>query len=442
MVAGHSANVRSAEHAAKVVRGIFPSSNNDDIMVEWQTTGTAEVVSIDRVRPMYDDWDADADAVSSGTSCADTSAVPQPPQPKQRKSRRVSTKPDRFDNCFVSSLYQSMSASELRHKCKQMDIDTKGCAKGDMIAMIVKKEEGGRWRGGGGGGKSQQPSTVMKESGRSDGKSRVNSLKSQANRPKKARPQKKSSKVTKKSTAHRPKPSKTSSMPTKKKTTPRKVNLSHRLAAIFSPRNIGPKNAAPNNPRRISEIRRRRNDMENRVRTQLLTARKKSRKENDENDESTGDVSSFGNSTGHNAEEDEGRDDSFSDNDDVTSNDVNDGVTGMDGPETACYSEPSSPNIDTDRDDTKMQSKPSDQIQMLYSRLHMAKADYIQTIEALDKMKNDEEYDTDDMARLERWKAESCANVERCHSLLNRALDEEGECSLPSGQFFLDEFCV
>ena len=282
----------------------------------------------------------------------------------------------------------------------------------------------------------------MKESGRSDGKSRVNSLKSQANRPKKARPQKKSSKVTKKSTAHRPKPSKTSSMPTKKKTTPRKVNLSHRLAAIFSPRNIGPKNAAPNNPRRISEIRRRRNDMENRVRTQLLTARKKSRKENDENDESTGDVSSFGNSTGHNAEEDEGRDDSFSDNDDVTSNDVNDGVTGMDGPETACYSEPSSPNIDTDRDDTKMQSKPSDQIQMLYSRLHMAKADYIQTIEALDKMKNDEEYDTDDMARLERWKAESCANVERCHSLLNRAVDEEGECSLPSGQFFLDEFCV
>ena len=429
VVAGHSANVRSAEHAAKVVRGIFPSSNNDDIMVEWQTTGTAEVVSIDRVRPMYDDWDDNADAVSSGTSCADTSAVPQPPQPKQRKSCRVSTKPDRFDNCFVSSLYQSMSASELRHKCKQMDIDTKGCAKGDMIAMIVKKEEGGRWRGGGGGGKSQQPSTVMKESGRSDGKSRVNSLKSQANRPKKARPQKKSSKVTKKSTAHRPKPSKTSSMPTKKKTTPRKVNLSHRLAAIFSPRNIGPKNAAPNNPRRISEIRRRRNDMENRVRTQLLTARKKSRKENDENDESTGDVNSTGNKMGHNTKEDDGRDDLFSDNDDVTSDDANDVAAGMDSPETACYSEPSSPYIDNDRDDTKVQSRPSDRIQILYNRLHMAKADYIQTIEALEKMKNDGEYDADDMDRLQRWTTESCANVDRCRSLLNRASDEEAECA-------------
>ena len=144
----------------------------------------------------------------------------------------------------------------------------------------------------------------------------------------------------------------------------------------------------------------------------------------------------------HNAKEDDGSDELFSDNDDVTSDEVNDVAVGMDSPETACYSEPSSPNIDNDRDDTKMQSKPSDRIQMLYSRLHMAKADYIQTIEALEKMKNDGEYDTDDMARLERWKAESCANVERCHSLLNRALDEEGECSLPSGQFFLDEFCV
>ena len=168
VVAGNSANVRSAEHAAKVVRSILPSSNNDDIMVEWQTTGTAEVVSIDRVRPMYDDWDDNADAVSSGTSCADTSAVSQPPPPKQRKSRRVSTKPDRFDNCFASSLYQSMSASELRRKCKKMDIHTKGCAKGDMISMIVKKEEEGRWRGGGGGGRSEQPATMMKASGRSD----------------------------------------------------------------------------------------------------------------------------------------------------------------------------------------------------------------------------------------------------------------------------------
>ena len=436
VVAGHSANVRSAEHAAKVVRGILPSTNSDDIMVEWQTTGTAEVVSIDRVRPMYDNSDADADTVSSSTSCADTSSVPQPLRPKQRKSRRVSSKPDRFDNCFASSRYQSMSVSELREKCKQMNIDTRGCAKGDMIALIVKKEEEGRWRrGGGGGGKSQQQSTMTKKSGRSNGKN-----KSQTNHSKKARPQKKSSKATKKSAAHRPKPPNKSSKPTKKKITPRKVNLSHRLAAIFSPRNNG-----PNNPRRISEIRRRRNDMEDRVRTQLLTARKKSRKENDENDERTGGANSTSNKMGNNAEEDDSRYESFSDNDDVTSVNANGGAAGMNSPETACYSEPSSPNIDNDRDDTKIQCRPSDRIQTLYSRLHMAKADSIQTIEALEKMKNDGGYDLGDMDRLKKWKAESCANVDRCHSLLNRALVKESECSLPSGQVeerFQDAFCV
>ena len=445
VVAGHSANVRSAEHAAKVVRGILQSTNSDDIMVEWQTTGTAEVVSIYRVRPMYDNWDADADAVSSGTSCADTSSVPQPLRPKQRKSRRVSTKPDRFDNCFASSRYQRMSVSELREKCKQMDIDTRGCAKGDMIALIVKKEEEGRWRRGGGGGKSQQQSTMTKESGRSNGENQADPRKSQTNHSKKARPQKKSSKATKKSAAHRPKPPNKSLKPTKKKITPRKVNLSHRLAAIFSPRNNGPKNVASNNPRRISEIRRRRNDMEDRVRTQLLTARKKSRKENDENDERTGGANSTSNKMGHNAEEDDGRDDSFSDNDDVTSGNENGGAAGMNSPETACYSEPSSPNIDNDRDDTKIQCRPSDRIQILYCRLHMAKADSIQTIEALEKMKNDGGYDLGDMDRLKKWKAESCANVDRCHSLLNRALVKEGECSLPSGQveeLFPAAFCV
>ena len=75
----------------------------------------------------------------------------------------------------------------------------------------------------------------------------------------------------------------------------------------------------------------------------------------------------------HNAKEDDGSDELFSDNDDVTSDEVNDVAVGMDSPETACYSEPSSPNIDNDRDDTKMQSKPSDHIQMLSygkGRLH------------------------------------------------------------------------
>lgn len=437
VVAGHSANVRSAEHAAKVVRGILPSTNSDDIMVEWQTTGTAEVVSIDRVRPMYDNSDADADTVSSSTSCADTSSVPQPLRPKQRKSRRVSTKPDRFDNCFVSSRYQSMSVSELREKCKQMDIDKRGCAKGDMIALIVKKEEEGRWRrgGGGGGGKSQQQSTMTKKSGRSNGEN-----KSQTNHSKKARPQKKSSKAAKKSVAHRPKPPNKSSKPTKKKITPRKVNLSHRLAAIFSPRNNG-----PNNPRRISEIRRRRNDMEDRVRTQLLTARKKSRKESDENDGRTGGANSTSNKMCNNAEKDDSRYESFSDSDDVTSVNANGGAADMNSPETACYSEPSSPNIDNDRDDNKIQYRPSDRIQILYSRLYMAKADSIQTIQALEKMKDDGGYDLGEIDRLKKWKAESCANVDRCHSLLNRALVKESECSLPSGQvekLFPDAFCV
>ena len=115
VIAGNHSDRHSAEHAAKVVGSNDQRSNrtsvfssNDEIMIEWHFTRSVEVVNINRVRPMHDD---DGPYRTKDTSCANS--VSEPSQPT-RKSRRASKKPDRYDNCFANSQYQSMTVDALR----------------------------------------------------------------------------------------------------------------------------------------------------------------------------------------------------------------------------------------------------------------------------------------------------------------------------------------
>ena len=415
VIAGNHSNRQSAEHAAKVVRCHLPSSHggsSDEIMVEWHSTGTAEVVSIDRVRPMYEDDGRDA----AGTSCAETSS-----QQPTRKSRRASKKPDRFDNCFASSKYQSMSVHDLRKKCKVMGIDSKGCAKGDMIALIVKREEKERWKKD--DGKSERSKKTTDASVTSDDLQEPAPPKAKSEKKVKS---KKAAKVSTEAGKHSPK---------KKSTTPRKVHLSQRVCAIFSP--SGRFNGqTKTKSRRISEIRRRRNDMEERVRTKLLTARKKRREEDIENENNIDHYEDNSSKNEINGDEsckrlfhDASTDCNSNSSDDASSN-GSDEIEATASPATICYPMPSSPSpsspipLNDSEDAVQIHIHNADAIQTLYGRLHLAKADYINNLQAIQKMKADGGYDAEDIAEIVMWKDESKANVDMLRSLLKKAMEE------------------
>lgn len=65
-----------------------------------------------------------------------------------------------------------------------------------------------------------------------------------------------------------------------------------------------------------------------------------------------------------------------------------------------------------------------DRIQTLYGQLHLAKADYIQSLQALQQMKSHGRYEADDIVELKSWRSESRANVDKLRTMLNKALEE------------------
>lgn len=73
-----------------------------------------------------------------------------------------------------------------------------------------------------------------------------------------------------------------------------------------------------------------------------------------------------------------------------------------------------------------------DRIQTLYGRLHLAKADYIHCLQALQKLKSDATCDNEDIKELENWKAESRTNVDTLRAMLAKALEEDRSASVPS----------
>ena len=98
-------------------------------------------------------------------------------------------------------------------------------------------------------------------------------------------------------------------------------------------------------------------------------------------------------------------------------------------PATVCYPMPNSPSTSsavkpTEEDAVQIHLHNPDNIQTLYGRLHLAKADYIQCLQALQKMKSDGGYEADDVVELETWKNESRANVDKLRTMLNEALGE------------------
>ena len=433
VIAGHHSNRQSAEHAAKVVRCNLPNSSSsspeNEIMVEWHSTGTAEVVSIDRVRPMYEDDNSnDVDDTSRAEPCSKASQ--QHRQQPTRKSRRASKQPDRYDNCFANSKYQSMSVASLRKKCKAIGIDVKGCAKGDMIARIVQKEEKERWRRDDGKGETSE-STSMETIEESDA-GKTNYTADEALKRPKPKQKKRSPKAAK------PSAEPVEKSPMKKKTsTPRKVHLSQQLCAIFSPTRP---NAQPaTKPRRISEIRRRRNDMEERVRTKLLTARKKHREDIETSAVAIQQDNVGGDNDLNNMESCKRLFCSAPEDSDTTSSDNNstDLSSRVDlTPATVCYPMPNSPSTSS-ADQTQIQSTAEgavqihlhnpDRIQTLYGQLHLAKADYIQSLQALQQMRSNGGYEADDIVELESWRSESRANVDKLRTMLNKALEESAD---------------
>ena len=432
VIAGHHSNRQSAEHAAKVVRcNLLPSSSsspscNNEIMIEWHTTGTAEVVSVDRVRPMYgDDNSNDADDTSRAEPCSKSS------QPT-RKSRRASKQPDRYDNCFANSKYQSMSVASLRKKCIAMGIDVKGCAKGDMVARVVQKEEKERWRRDDGKGETSESTSMetIEESVAGNANDTTDKAWKRP-KPKKKKRSGKAAKTTAKAVEKSP-------MKENGTLTPRKAHLSQRLCAIFSPTRP---NAQPaTKPRRISEIRRRRNDMEERVRTKLLTARKKSREDIETSAVAIQQDDVGGDNDLNNVESCKrlfcnALEDSNTTSSDHSSTDSSSRVDLT--PATVCYPMPNSPST-ISVDQTQIQSTAAegavqihfhnpDFIQILYGQLHLAKADYIQSLQALQQMKSNDGYEADDIVELESWRSESRANVHKLRTMLNKALEESTE---------------
>ena len=429
VIAGHHSNRQSAEHAAKVVRcNLLPSSSSspeNEIMIEWHSTGTAEVVSIDRVRPMYEDDNSnDVDDTSRAEPCSMSSQ-----QQPTRKSRRTSKQPDRYDNCFANSRYQSMSVASLRKKCKAMGIDVKGCAKGDMIARIVQKEEKERWRRDEGKGETSESTSMETIEESNAGK--TNYTADEALKRPKPKQKKRSAKAAKPSAE----PVEKSPM-NKKTSTPRKVHLSQRLCAIFSPTRP---NAQPaTKPRRISEIRRRRNNMEERVRTKLLTARKKTR-EDIETSAVAIQQDDVGGDNDLNRMESckrlfcSAQEDSETTSSDNSSMDLSSRVDLT--PATVCYPMTNSPSTSS-ADQTQIRSTKGavqihfhnpDRIQTLYGQLHLAKADYIQSLQALQQMRSNGGYEADDIVELESWRSESHANVDKLRIMLNKALEESAD---------------
>lgn len=202
------------------------------------------------------------------------------------------------------------------------------------------------------------------------------------------------------------------------KSTPRKVHLSQRLCAIFSPTRP---NAQPaTKPRRISEIRRRRNDMEERVRTKLLTARKKSREDIETSAKAIQQDNVGGDNDLNNVESCKrlfcnALEDSNTTSSDNSSTDSSSRVDLTLA--TVCYPMPNSPST-ISVDQTQIQSTAAegavqihlhnpDRIQTLYGQLHLAKADYIQSLQALQQMKSNGGYEADDIVELESWRSES-----------------------------------
>ena len=425
VIAGHHMNRRSAEHAAKVVRCNIPpssqASTKHGIMVEWHSTGSAEVVSIDRVRPMYED---NKSSLSDDTFCADSSSKSSQQQQPTRKSRRASKKPDRYDNCFVNSKYQSMPVASLRKKCKAMGIGVKGCAKGDMIALVVKKEEKERWRRDNGEGENNECIETI-EGSESDITIDVEKALKQP-KPKK---KKRLAKAAKASAA----PVKKSPM-MKSTSTPCNVHLSEQLYSIFSPTRSN--DQPTTKPRRLSEIRRRRNNMEERVRTKILTARKKSRQEvtNDAIHENGGNKSCerlFGN-------ESDASNTTILDDFSPNSSGLLDMVK---SPATVCYSMPTSPSTSSqdlipiksaEEDAVQIHLHNPDPVEILYGRLHLAKADYIQSLQALQQMKCNGGHEADEIVELEIWKSESRANVNKFRTMLNKALEKSNDADPPA----------
>ena len=78
----------------------------------------------------------------------------------------------------------------------------------------------------------------------------------------------------------------------------------------------------------------------------------------------------------------------------------------------------------TEEDAVQIHLHNPDFIQTLYGRLHLAKADYIQSLKALQQLKSDGEYEADDIVELETWKNESRANVDKLRTMLNEALEK------------------
>lgn len=104
------------EDAAKVIE---IDTTNGNLTVNWSVRGGKKVIPTSSVRPMYDETD------KAGSS---------------RRSRRVSTKPDRLDGAFKNEKYGRMSMNKLKAICEKYNLPKTG-DKGTLIYQIVKKEE-------------------------------------------------------------------------------------------------------------------------------------------------------------------------------------------------------------------------------------------------------------------------------------------------------------
>mmetsp|Transcript_11527 Transcript_11527/g.24957 ORF Transcript_11527/g.24957 Transcript_11527/m.24957 type:complete len:410 (-) Transcript_11527:8-1237(-) len=379
---------KGIEHAAKVFDG---KEINGKIIVRWASSGTEEPVLLHRVRPMYGD-ESNGSSISdhtSGTSTGITIAN------TSRKSRRVSNKPNRYDGAFVTKKYNEMSVDMLKGICSERNLPKTG-AKGDLIHRIVQQENSPTKH-------KSRPSTACKRNIEKTGSGKKSVEKKKVQATKKAAI---AAKATVKSAAA-----------TRKKTTKvtQKRSKSKEGASGF----LGVNVSKPEKPRRISEIRRRRNDIESRVRTQLKTARKKSRQNPTEK-------CLGGGAEGGGTENRRLFFAEISPNTSTATAKSNcdmsiDGSILSDDCDGTVY--PPEPEETEGKPTINLSVAPKeeDPVTSLYGRLELAKADYLSNIKTIREMTVDG-FPEEDIAEYERWKDEAKANVNQLRRALSIVL--------------------
>ena len=374
---------KGIEHAAKI---FDPKEINGKIIIRWASSGTEDAVCFDRVRTMYGDESDGPGRVSNSDDTDGTSNGTA-----SRKSRRVSNKPNRYDGAFITKKYNEMSVDMLKSICSERNLPKTG-KKGDLIHRIVQQENNPS--------KHQSKPSIKCEPKTGSGKKTVPKKKVQA---------------TKKAANAAKATAKTAAAPRKKTT---KVTQQRRKSKEEA---AGALDVSKPKPRRISEIRRRRNDIESRVRTQLQTARKKSRKDATEDCLDGGTIYRTENRrlffAGLSPNTSTATPNSLSDmsiDGSILSDDC-DGTVYPPEPEEV----ESKPTINL-----SVAPKQEDPVTALYGRLELAKADYLSNIKTIHGMTVDG-FPEEDIAEYERWRDEAKANVNQLRNALNIALSGE-----------------